>query len=89
MDLSLRPESVELAATARSLIARHLTASANGPDAAGGPLWDAAVTAGWLDILSAAELEPDRLEAAVCLLREVGRAQAPVAIQVGDRKSVV
>jgi 3-oxocholest-4-en-26-oyl-CoA dehydrogenase beta subunit len=82
MDLSLRAESAELAATARSLLARYLGAAADDREAASKPLWDAAVTAGWLEVLGT-PLEYTDLEAAVCLLLEVGRAQPPIALQVG------
>jgi alkylation response protein AidB-like acyl-CoA dehydrogenase len=82
MDLTLRAESAEFAATARSLIARYLGAAADDREAASKPLWDAAVTAGWLEVLGS-PLEYTDLEAAVCLLVEVGRAQPPIALQVG------
>jgi 3-oxocholest-4-en-26-oyl-CoA dehydrogenase beta subunit len=82
MDLTLRAESAELAATARSLIAHHLSAAANDREAASKLLWDAAVKAGWLEVLGN-PLEYTNLEAAVCLLLEIGRAQPPIALQVG------
>ena len=65
MDLTLRAESAEFAATARSLIARYLGAAADDREAASKPLWDAAVTAGWLEVLGS-PLEYTDLEAAVC-----------------------
>jgi alkylation response protein AidB-like acyl-CoA dehydrogenase len=82
MHLTLLPESADLAAAARSLIARHLGAATADRAAVSGPLWDAAVKAGWPEILAAPVLEYAELEAAICLLQEVGRAQPPIALQV-------
>ncbi|HEY1921099.1 MAG TPA: acyl-CoA dehydrogenase family protein [Streptosporangiaceae bacterium] len=95
MDLTLLPESAEVAATARTMFSRHPAASAADNTAADntaadatsgtvdGALWGAVVAAGWLDILAVPELDYPRIEAAVCLLDEVGRAQPCAPLQVG------